>query len=73
VTAWRKQAELCNQFLSKGRLVMVEGEISEPKTYQANDGTWKASLDVTAAVVKFLDKHEGGETGAAVEDEQVPF
>ncbi|HQJ50176.1 MAG TPA: single-stranded DNA-binding protein [Anaerolineae bacterium] len=32
VTAWRKLAENCNQFLAKGRLVLVEGD-SELSTW----------------------------------------
>lgn len=54
VSAWRRLAETCNQYLSKGRLVMVEGEIQEPRTYQSRDGEWRASLDVTARDVRFL-------------------
>lgn len=70
VTAWRKLAETCNQYLTKGALVMVEGELAEPKPYQAQDGTWRASLDLTASAVKFLDKRE--QDGAA-DDDGVPF
>ncbi len=84
VTAWRKLAETCNQFLTKGRLVMVEGELTEPKPYQGRDGTWRASLDVTALGVKFLGgRGEGaapaeggaaaGEAPAAVDEEEIPF
>jgi len=54
VSAWRRLAETCNQYLSKGRLVMVEGEMAEPKPYQSRDGEWRASLDITAREVKFL-------------------
>jgi len=54
VNAWRRLAETCNQYLSKGRLVMVEGELAEPKPYQSRDGEWRASLDITARQVKFL-------------------
>jgi single-strand DNA-binding protein len=85
VTAWRKQAEICNQFLTKGRLVMVEGELSEPKPYQGRDGTWRASLDVTARSVQFLGgRSEGAGGGAAApsddgqiseitDEEDIPF
>ncbi len=54
VSAWRRLAETCNQYLSKGRQVLVEGELSEPKPYQGRDGQWRASLEVTARDVKFL-------------------
>jgi len=54
VTAWRRLAETCNQYLSKGRLVMVVGEMQEPKPYEGRDGTWRASLDLRADHVLFL-------------------
>jgi single-strand DNA-binding protein len=84
VSAWRKTAEICNQYLAKGRMVMVEGELSEPKPYQKRDGTYGASLDVRALTVKFLGGREDGgspaaadEEGAAggvtIEDEEIPF
>ena len=85
VTTWRRQAETCNQFLTKGRLVMVEGEISEPKPYQGRDGEWRASLDVRATAVRFLEGRgeagaaTGAEAGEAAEpaapatEEEIPF
>jgi single-strand DNA-binding protein len=84
VSAWRKQAEICNQYLTKGRLVMVEGELSEPKPYQKKDGTYAASLDVRAINVKFLSGRDesagsavvdGGGTdgGMSIEGEEIPF
>ena len=54
VSAWRKLAEVCNQYLHKGSQVMVEGELREPRVYQSRDGEWRASLDLTARAVKFL-------------------
>ena len=86
VTAWRKLAETCNQFLAKGRLVMVEGELVEPKPFQGRDGTWRASLEVTASGVKFLGgRGEGAapveagaedkapEKGDEVDETEIPF
>ena len=81
VSAWRKLAETCNQYLSKGSLVLVEGEMSEPKPYEGRDGKWFASLDVTAQNVKFLSTRGDGQQEAAkaeessptVEEEEIPF
>ena len=83
VTAWRRLAETCNQYLTKGRMVMVEGEIAEPRVYQARDGEWRASLDVTARDVKFLGGRGEGAGPGADEDlgggvepmgeEEIPF
>jgi single-strand DNA-binding protein len=84
ISAWRKLAETCNQYLTKGKQVLVEGELSEPKPYQKRDGTWGASLDVRAINVKFLGSREEGAGpaatdeegpagGVAIEDEEIPF
>lgn len=73
VTAWRQLAEVCNQYLKKGALVAVEGELAEPKPYAAKDGTWRAGLDVTASTVKFLSGKEHESAGESVEDIEVPF
>ena len=64
VTAWRERGELCAKYLSKGKKVCVIGPVSV-RTYQANDGTTKAQLEVTADEVEFLsNKGEGQETPA---------
>jgi len=65
VSAWRKLGEICNQYLAKGRQVMVVGELREPRPYQASDGEWRASLDVTARTVQFLGSRGDGEHPAA--------
>ncbi|UCC86609.1 MAG: single-stranded DNA-binding protein [Anaerolineales bacterium] len=60
VTAWRQLAELCNQYLSKGRQVFIEGRMTPdrdtggPRVWTSNDGQPRASFEVTAATVKFL-------------------
>ncbi len=60
VSTWGKLAETCNQYLSKGRQVLVEGRLTVdkdsggPRVWQAQDGSWRASYEVTALEVKFL-------------------
>ena len=53
VTAWRERGELCAKYLAKGRKVCVVGPVSV-RTYTGNDGTTRASLEVTADEVEFL-------------------
>jgi len=53
VSAWRQLGENCAKYLSKGRKVAVVGSVSV-RTYQSNDGTTRASMDVTATDVEFL-------------------
>ncbi|MBO2515719.1 MAG: single-stranded DNA-binding protein [Clostridiales bacterium] len=85
VTAWRQLGENCAKFLAKGRKVCVVGPISV-RTYQANDGTTRASLEVQADNVEFLSSRndaEGAPAPAAsvpagsgyvqVDEEELPF
>ncbi len=88
VTVWGKQAESCNQYLSKGRMVLVEGTIDEPQVYQRRDGEWAASLSVRADSVRFIGGREDqrpateaarpAEAGSSassqiLDEEEIPF
>lgn len=53
VRAWNKLGEYCGKYLSKGRSVALFGEL-QARTYTANDGTTRMSLDVNADQVDFL-------------------
>lgn len=59
VTTWNKLAENCSQFLKKGRKVCVIGPVSA-RTYQANDGSTRVSLEVNANEVEFLSSRNDG-------------
>ena len=59
VSAWRQLGENCSKYLAKRRKVAVTGSVSV-STFQGNDGTTRASLEVTADDVEFLSpKGEG--------------
>ncbi len=64
VTSWGKLAETVNQYLQKGRKAYVEGRISS-SAYTDREGQPRASLEVTAETVRFLDSPGGayGESG----------
>jgi single-strand DNA-binding protein len=78
VSAWRRLAETCNQYLSKGSQVLVEGRVNpdpetgNPRTYTRNDGSVGASYEVTALMVKFLGRRGDEAEVGAVRDEEVP-
>lgn len=73
VSVWGKQAESCNQYLSKGSKVLVVGRLNHengnPRTFTRNDGTPGASFEVTAQVVKFLG---GRQSASAPQDSEIP-
>jgi single-strand DNA-binding protein len=59
VSTWGKLAETCNQYLAKGRLVLVEGDRLKVDAYTNREGQPAASMEVTAQTVKFLGGREG--------------
>lgn len=69
VTAWRQLGENCNRFLSKGRKVAVVGPV-QVNTYTAQDGSTRASLEVTADDVEFLSPRGEGDGGSGRPGEQ---
>jgi single-strand DNA-binding protein len=92
VTVWRDQAETVNQFLSKGSQVYIEGTVNgigtdgvlNPRTWTGNDGTVRASFEITARLIKFLSGRGGAGEGEApmgpaeppadfVEENDIPF
>ena len=75
VSAWERQAELCNQYLAKGQRVLVVGEIREPRIYTDREGNTRASLDVRARNVRFLSSLDGaqGQAQDQGEGEEIPF
>jgi single-strand DNA-binding protein len=56
VETWGKLAEVCNNFLKKGRRVQIQGRIKPQRAYDKSDGTGKgySGLEITADNVKFL-------------------
>lgn len=85
VTVWNKQAESCNQYLSKGSKVLVEGRLKSgndgsPTTYQRKDGTWAASYELFADNVRFLSgkddtvrSYADDTSGDYNADDDIPF
>ena len=72
VTAWRGLGENCSRYLAKGRKVAVTGSVSV-STYPGNDGTTRATLEVTADDVEFLSpRGEGGEVPATPRPQAAP-
>jgi len=59
VAAWGPLAELCDQFLRKGRRVWVRGR-PEARAWQGKDGEVRAALRVVAREVQFLDGPRDG-------------
>jgi len=55
IIAWQKQAEVCANYLKKGRLVAVEGRL-QIRSYETQDGQKRRVAEVIASHVQFLDR-----------------
>lgn len=53
VSAWNKLGENCGRYLDKGKKVCVTGPV-RASAYLGQDGTPRASLEMTAREVEFL-------------------
>ena len=63
----RKLAELCNQYLQKGRLVYVEGRLQTRSWDDKDTGAKRYKTEVNANDVQFLDSQRDGGAGAFAE------
>ena len=58
VSAWGKLGELCNQYLTKGRQVYVEGRLSS-RSYQGQDGQMRFVNEINLTDVQCLGRPGG--------------
>lgn len=64
IVAWGRTAELCAQYLSKGRSVYVEGRL-QTREWEDRDGQKRRTTEIVALSVQFLGGREGGAGAAA--------
>ena len=70
VNAWGRLAELCNQYLTKGQQVYVEGRLSS-RSYETRDGQTRFSLEVNLTDVQFLRQGQGAGMGEG--EDRAPY
>ena len=72
VAVFGKMGEACNQYLAKGKRVLVVGTLiadektGGPRVWQRKDGTYGAAFEMRAKTVKFLSPRDGS---AGAQDE----
>ncbi len=62
VTVWGPQAESCNQYLQKGRPILVEGRL-KLDTWKDQEGNPRSKHSITAERVVFLGSRQDAEAG----------
>jgi single-strand DNA-binding protein len=68
IVAWNKLAELCSQFLTKGKKVFVEGRLST-RSWNAQDGTQKSTTEIIISDMILLESL-GARTGTSADKEE---
>ncbi len=62
IVTWGKLAEMCAQYLSKGRTVYVEGRL-QTREWEDRDGNKRQTTEINAQTVQFLGSPRGGDGG----------
>ena len=70
IVAWNKLAELCSQFLTKGRKVYVEGRLTT-RQWNAQDGTQKQTTEIIINDMILLDNRRTGEQEVVAAEDEV--
>src|SRR3954470_19995679 len=70
VVAWNKLAEICNQWLSKGSRVYVEGRM-QTRQWQDQDGQTRSQTEIIAIDIIILDSRRDS-MPAPIDDDRQP-
>jgi single-strand DNA-binding protein len=70
IVAWAKTGELVQQYMAKGRSILVEGKLTQDR-WEDNEGKKRSRIRVTAERVTFLGGPKGGD-GQGAQGSEVP-
>jgi single-strand DNA-binding protein len=73
IKTFGKRADVCAQYLAKGRKVAVQGRL-HPYSYTAQDGSTRYGFEIIANEITFLSSAQGnaGQQGAPAQQYQPP-
>ena len=85
IVVWSKLAEICNQYLTKGQLVYIEGRL-QTREWDDRDGNKRRTTEVVASGMQMLSPRnqadgpaqhvevaEEGEMDLGVTEDDIPF
>ncbi len=70
VVAWRGLAERCNQFLTKGQLVLADGRMRQ-RSWEDQEGRTRTAWELQARDVRFLTPR-GERVPEVMAEEEIP-
>lgn len=62
VVTWNRLAEVCAEYVTKGKQVYVEGRL-QTRSWDGQDGTKRYRTEVVAETVRFLGGRDGAQGG----------
>ena len=62
IVAFRRLAEICGEYLSKGRQVYIEGKL-QTREWEDKDGNRRFTTEIVAQTMQMLGSREGGSAG----------
>lgn len=68
IVAFGKLAEICGEYLAKGKQVYIEGRI-QTRSWDDKDGNKKYTTEIVANTMQMLGKADASSKGAAATDE----
>ncbi|MBI5412487.1 single-stranded DNA-binding protein [Candidatus Peregrinibacteria bacterium] len=71
VVAWGRLAEICSQYLKKGKLVYIEGYL-KTRSWDSPEGARIFKTEIIATDMIMLDKRKDGEAGVGEDEIFVP-
>ena len=71
IVTFRKLAEICGNYLAKGKMVYIEGRI-QTRSWEDKDGIKRYTTEIVASDMKMLDAKGQGK-GSGTADEVPPF
>lgn len=71
IVAWGKLAEICGQYLGKGRKVYVEGRL-QTREWEGQDGAKRNRTEIIAENMIMLDRGNGAAPGGATAKAAAP-
>ncbi len=70
IVTYRKLAEICGNYLTKGKLVYIEGKI-QTRTWEDKEGTKRNTTEIIANNMQMLDSKGQGQ-GQGKADDMIP-
>lgn len=72
VVTWGRTAEVAAEYLKKGRPVLVAGRLTQDR-WEAQDGTRRSKVKVTAEQIQFLGAGRGSEGSSDRQEQPAPW